>query len=210
MTKDEACRFFSKEYLALAEKDRDSFAESVNRILQVNFIPCKKYNREIYTFYKDNEKLFHTYFFLADLDFGVELNLQVVYLKNIGNMNKMSLNKLESLVLLVLRMLYQKISEEITLSDEVSINYSDLYRELLTIKAIDDKLKKNTILEILKKYRNYNLIDYVNFDFNDDTRIVIEPSIMLAVSFENMKDIVDKVESYNKGKNEDNEETDED
>ena len=209
MTKDEACRLFSKEYIALAEKDKDIFAESVNRILQVNYIPCKKYNREIYTFYKDNEKLFQTYFFISDLDFGIELNLQVAYLKNIGNFNKMSLNKLESLILLVLRMLYQRLSQEITLSDEISVNYSDLHKELLTVKAIDDKIKKNTILEILKKYRSYNLIDYINFDFDEDTRIVIEPSVMLAVSFESMKDIVDKVESYKKG-NKENEETDED
>jgi len=209
MTKDEACRLFSKEYIALAEKDKNIFAELVNRILQVNYIPCKKYNREIYTFYKDNEKLFQTYFFISDLDFGIELNLQVAYLKNIGNFNKMSLNKLESLILLVLRMLYQRLSQEITLSDEISVNYSDLHKELLTVKAIDDKIKKNTILEILKKYRSYNLIDYINFDFDEDTRIVIEPSVMLAVSFESMKDIVDKVESYKKG-NKENEETDED
>ena len=207
MLKEEACKQFYKLYLEFSDKEKEDFAEMANRLLQVNFISGKK-NREVLRFYKDKAQIFANYFFMIDLEFGISAELQVAYLKNINNFNRLSLNKNESLVLLILRKLYQTEFEKITLSGEVSINLSDLNTKLAELNNNkENKFNKGEIKTILKKFRDYNIVDYLNFDFEYDPRIIINSAIMIAVSYENMKDIVSKIESYSKVK--DDEETDE-
>lgn len=204
MNRIEALAIVQKHYAELSDMNRDMFAELANTLLQTNYFIEKKVNVEEFRFLIANAPLFSAYFSLIDIDFGA-------YLKNTQKHSKLSLNLLESQVLLSLRYLYQMKFSEVTLSEDVAIYYSELNNELKRTGAIKDNVRKGDIKPILRKYRDFNLIDYIANDIteNSDARITIYPTILTAVKYDDFQELLTKYESYKKSEKED-EETDED
>ena len=211
MNRSEALAIVQKQYTELSDMSRDRFAELANTLLQTNYYVEKKVNIEEFMFLIANAQLFSAYFSLIDIDFGIDQTYHYAYLKNIQKHSKLSLNLIESQVLLSLRYLYQIKFSEVTLSEHVTIYYSELNNELKRTGAIKDNIKKGDIKPTLRKYRDYNLIDYVAKDIteNNDARITIYPTILTAVKYDDIQELLTKYESYKKGGMED-EETDED
>jgi len=211
MNRSEALAIVQKQYAELSDMNRDRFAELANNLLQTNYFVEKKVNVEEFRFLIANATLFSAYFSLIDIDFGIDQAHRYAYLKNAQKHSKLSLNLIESQVLLSLRYLYQMKFSEVTLSDDVAIYYSDLNNELKRTGAIKDNIKKGDIKPILRKYRDYNLIDYIANDIteNSDARITIYPTILTAVKYDDIQELLAKYESYKKSGRED-EEADED
>lgn len=211
MNRIEALAIVQKHYAELSDMNRDMFAELANTLLQTNYFIEKKVNVEEFRFLIANAPLFSAYFSLIDIDFGIDQTYHYAYLKNAQKHSKLSLNLLESQVLLSLRYLYQMKFSEVTLSEDVAIYYSELNNELKRTGAIKDNVKKGDIKPILRKYRDFNLIDYIANDIteNSDARITIYPTILTAVKYDDFQELLTKYESYKKSEKED-EETDED
>lgn len=211
MNRFEAINKLQKDYNALSEMQQDKFAECANKLLQTNYFVEKKANAEEYQFFESNVLLFTAYFSLIDIDFFVDQSYHVVYVKNPTRHNKLMLSKFESVVLLSLRYLFQKEFNKVTLSQDVSITFSELKSELERTNSIKENLKKGEIVPVLRKYKSYNLIDYISNDFtnNLDAQITIYPSVLMAVKYEDMKELLNKYDSYTKGA-QDDEDTDED
>lgn len=211
MNRSEALAIVQKQYAELSDMNRDRFAELANTLLQTNYYIEKTMKIEEFRFLIANATLFSAYFSLIDIDFGIDQTYHYAYLKNAQKNSKLSLNLLESQVLLSLRYLYQIKFSEVTLSEDVAIYYSDLNNELKRTGAIKDNVKKGDIKPILRKYRDFNLIDYIANDIseNSDARITIYPTILTAVMYDDIQELLTKYESYNKSEIED-EETDED
>ena len=211
MNRNEALAILQKQYAELSDMNRERFAELANNLLQTNYFVEKKVNVEEFRFLIANASLFSAYFSFIDIDFGIDQAHRYAYLKNAQRHSKLSLNLIESQVLLSLRYLYQMKFSEVTLSDDVAIYYSDLNSELKRTGAIKDSIKKSDIKPILRKYRDYNLIDYIANDIteNSDARITIYPTILTAVKYDDIQELLAKYESYKKSGSED-EETDED
>lgn len=213
MNRHDAVKRFQSEYTILTDIERDDFARLANRLLQVNyFVEKKKGNNDDYAFLSGRVDLFAAYFSLIDIEIGSDKINKVIYLKNKSGYNKLKLNKLESVILLALRILFQKGLSKVTLNENIDINFSDLGVELIRTKARKDQLKNTEAVPILRKFRQYNLIDFIGTEFSggNDVRITILPSILMAVNYEDMSDLLAKYESYKKGDAEENEETDED
>jgi len=211
MNRSEAISIVQKQYAELSDMSRDKFAELANALLQTNYFVEKKVNVEEFRFLVAHAQLFSAYFSLIDIEFGIDQSYHYAYLKNTQKHSKLSLNLIESQVLLSLRYLYQFKFSEVTLSEHVAIYYSELNNELKRTGAIKDNIRKSDIRPILKRYRDYNIIDYVAKDIteNNDARITIYPTILTAVKYDDIQELLTKYESYNKGESED-EETDED
>ena len=57
-------------------------------------------------------------------------------------------------------------------------------------------LDKNTEINFVRLFKRYNLIDNLDSDVNQsDTRIIIYPSILMAVPVENVNSYYEKMES---------------
>lgn len=211
MNRIEALEIVQKQYAELSDMNRDMFAELANTLLQTNYFIEKKVNVEEFRFLIANAPLLSAYFSLIDIDFGIDQTYRYAYLKNTQKHSKLSLNLLESQVLLSLRYLYQMKFSEVTLSEDVAIYYSELNNELKRTGAIKDNVKKVDIKPILRKYRDFNLIDYIANDIteNSDARITIYPTILTAVKYDDIQELLTKYESYKKSGKED-EEIDED
>lgn len=194
----------------MLQKDKDEFKRICNRLISNCFI-CKgnQTSRSDYYFVLKYRDRFRTY--LDVLGFRLEINEEygVIQLTNPQNYNHLNLKLFESIILLILRILYDEKKRELSASDEVIVNLGDIQDKYLSLKIRDKMIDRTTMRNALSLFRRFQLIETLDKDLsNEESRILIYDSILLAVRVEDIRQAHEKLAVYRKGK-ESNEETDE-
>ena len=115
------------------------------------------------------------------------------------------------LVLLILRILYDEKKRELSAIEEVIVNLGDIQDKFLSLKIRDKIIDKTTMRNALNLFRRYQIVELLDKDMGDEeSRILIYDSILMAVRADDIKAAYEKLETYRKGKNTNDEETDED
>jgi hypothetical protein len=212
MNKTQAAKQFNEAYIDLKEGEKSIFSRIVNKLFQVNYITKKKPgDTNDYRFILAYKEVFEAFFVLSDFELNIKREDEVVYIANENLFNHMRLRKTESVLLLVIRIIYQRKKDLITLDENVEIFLNEIHAELTRIGYLDHKrITKDKLKPALSFLRNYNIIDYIDKGLRDDARIKIYPTILYVTNLDSIKEVVQKLESYMEGGSEDNEETDED
>lgn len=194
----------------MLQKDRDEFRRVCNKLMSTCFI-CKQNadTKSEYYFILRQRPVFERY--LDVLGYTLEINEEygVVQLVNRENYNHAHLKLYESIILLILRILYDEKKRELSLSDVV-INIGDIQEKYLSLKIREKQIDKTTMNNALRLFKRYNLVALLDKDlFQEDSRIVIYDSILMAVRVEDIKRVSDMIALYRKGgtSNEDTEES---
>lgn len=211
MNKTQATKQFSENFLDLKEAEKTTFSRIVNKLLQVNLLTKRKISdANDYRFILAFKEIFEAFFVLMDFSLNIKREDEVVYITNDSLYNHLRLKKEESILLLVLRILYQRKKDFVTLDEDVEIFLHEIHSELMRIGYLDNKrITKDKLKPTLSFLRSYNLIDYIDRGLHDDARIKIYPTIIYVTNLESIKEVVDKLDGYMEG-SEINEETDED
>ena len=195
----------------LLQKDKDEFKRICNRLLSSCFL-CKRNqnSRSDYYFVLKYRDKFRDY--LDVLGFRLEINEDygVIQLTNPQNYNRLNLKLYESIILLILRILYDEKKREFSVSDEVIINLGDIQDRYLSLKIREKMIDKTTMRNAMSLFRRFQLVETLDKDLtNEESRILIYDSILMAVRVEDIRQAQEKLELYRKGKGT-NEETDAD
>jgi hypothetical protein len=211
MNKTQATKQFSENFLDLKEAEKTTFSRIVNKLLQVNLLTKRKIaDANDYRFILAFKEIFEAFFLLMDFSLNIKREDEVVYITNDSLYNHLRLKKEESILLLVLRILYQRKKDFVTLDEDVEIFLHEIHSELMRIGYLDNKrITKDKLKPTLSFLRSYNLIDYIDRGLHDDARIKIYPTIIYVTNLESIKEVVDKLDGYMEG-SEINEETNED
>lgn len=195
----------------MLQKDKDEFKRVCNRLIGSCFI-CKgnKSSRSDYYFVLKYRDRFRTC--LDVLGYRLEINEEygVIQLTNSQNYNHLNLKLFESIILLILRILYDEKKRELSASDEVIVNLGDVQDKYLSLKIREKMIDRNTMRNALSLFRRFQLIETLDKDLsNEESRILIYDSILMAIRVEDIRQAHEKLEAYRKGKDA-NEEADED
>lgn len=212
MNKSQAIKQFNEAYQSFKESEKSNFSRIVNKLYQVNLLTKKKPgDQNDYRFILAYKEAFESFFALTDFELHIMRADEVVYIQNENYFNHMRLRKTESILILVIRILYQRKKDLITLDEHVEIYLNEIHEELTRIGYLDNKrITKDKLKPGLSFLRNYNLIDYIDKGLHDDARIKIYPTILYVTNMDSIKHVVDRLDSYMEGGSEDIEETDED
>ena len=194
----------------MLQKDKDEFKRICNRLLGNCFI-CKgnQTSRSDYYFVLKYRDRFRSY--LDVLGYRLEINEEygVIQLTNPQNYNHLNLKLFESIILLILRILYDEKKRELSASDEVIVNLGDIQDKYLSLKIRDKMIDRTTMRNALSLFRRFQLVETLDKDLsNEESRILIYDSIVMAVRVEDIRQAHEKLEAYRKGKGT-NEEADE-
>lgn len=194
----------------MLQKDKDEFVRICNRLLGSCFV-CKRNetSRRDYYFITQHREKFSQY--LSVLGYRLEINEEygVVQLTNPQNYNRYNMKLFESIILLILRILYDEKKRELSVSDEVIINMGDIHEKFLTLKIRDKMMDKTTLRNAISTMRRFQLVEVLDKELsNQDSRLIIYDSILMAVRVEDIRQAYEKLENYKKGGKK-NEETDE-
>ena len=194
----------------MLQKDKDEFRRVCNKLMSTCFI-CRQNadTKGEYYFILRQKPVFVRY--LDVLGYTLEINEEygVIQLVNRENYNHLHLKLYESIVLLILRILYDEKKRELSLSDVV-INVGDIQEKYLSLKIREKQIDKTTMNNALRLFKRYNLVALLDKDlWKEESRIVIYDSILMAVRVEDIKRVYDMITLYRKGGagNEDTEES---
>ncbi|MCK9235314.1 MAG: DUF4194 domain-containing protein [Acholeplasmataceae bacterium] len=212
MNKTAAIKLLNEKYLELKEGEKNNVSRIVNKLLQVNFITKRKPgDANDYRFILAFKDVFQAYFTLADFSLNIYRDNEVVHIVNDQLFNHIRLRKTESILILVLRILYQRKIDFVTLDEDVEIYLHEIHSELTRIGYLDHKrITKDRLKPALTFLRSYNLIDYIDRGLQDDARIKIYPTILYVTNLDSIRDVVNKLDEYTEGEVYLDEETDED
>lgn len=186
------------EILEESVAQKEKFRVAANKLLnQCFFLKKREDTRKEYIFVRQNRELFVPYFDLLGYDLKINEDQGVIGIVNRFGTGRLSLGKYESIFLLILRLLYiEKRKELATFSEEVTILMEEVREKYAMLKVkTRPMLDKSLERSMVSLFRRYNLIQNLDSDVNQpDARLVIYPSIIMAVPVENINEYFEMTE----------------
>lgn len=190
-------------YEALNVMEKEIFKKIINQLLGKTFIVNHIYDENKktsvmnpdYRFIERNLELFKNYLELGGWKLERNDNYEVIYVTSSYGYNKARFDKFTTIILYILRLMYDEKRENINLTEQIVVSVSEIVATLHEVGAYDKK--KPSALELrtaLRTISNFNIIQKIEGQFeNPETKIIILPSILFAVTAENITKISDNI-----------------
>ena len=183
----------------MIQKDQDEFRKIMNRLMSTGFILRRKeQTKSDYYFILRHRSVFERY--LDVLSYQIDINEEygVIQLLNRENYNHLQLTMHESIILLILRILFDEKKRELSLTDVV-VNMGDIKEKYLSMQIRSEQIGKTVMGNALKKFRRYSLVELLDGNnIREESRVLIYDSIMMAVRVDDIKRVSELLERYRK------------
>lgn len=175
------------------------FKDICNKLLAYNFLARdKKDNKEAYYFLMSYKDIFDEFFKILDLEIILNQQQGSVMLKGFNQGQTLRLKRDETLILLILRLLYHEKIKETSLNDNIVCNIADIH-EKYDYLEIKKKLNKTDLQQALRLFRRYNLIEATGDLTVSTTKIVLMPTILLAIPSEDINSLYQTINRIKQG-----------
>ena len=151
-------------------------------------------NRD-YIFLERNYELFTEYLELAGFGLVRDSGYGVISLTSGYDGSRVHFDKLTTIMLYALRLIYEEEREKLTLSKEVALTVGELVHKLINLGAIGKKPANLALGRSLRMLSQFRILRKLEGAWDSaDTRIVILPTVLFAVSGEQIANMARLVE----------------
>lgn len=186
----------------LSQKDQEQFRRVCGKLLSSCFI-CKRNEntKSDYYFIMRLREQMEEYLGVLGLSLEISEQYGVIQLVSREGLGHANLKLVDSIILLILRILYDEKKRELSLTDVV-VNVGDIQEKYLSMKVRDKQIDKTTMNNALRTLKRYNLVNLLDRDMTqEDGRILIYDSILMAVRVEDIRRVSELIDKYRKGGN---------
>lgn len=199
-TEDESipCRDFLDR---LPSADRENFVRLCNKLLNVGFL-CKKKagSKKDYYFIQKHRKLLEQYLSVLGYELEIHEEYGVVHLLNRFQYNHYRLKLYDSIILIILRILYDEKKRELSLADDIIVTVGEIQEKYQALKIRNGLIDKTTMNNALMLFKRFQLLDTLDKDLTlEDTRLLLLDSLLFALKVEDIKMAFEKLQRYKKG-----------
>lgn len=183
--------------------ERDVFKRIVNHLMGKTFIvnhiyDCNKKRAVMnpdYRFIESHLELFKTYLDLGGWKLERNDNYEVIYITSVYAYNRVKLDKFTTIILYILRLMYDQKRENINLTEHIVVSVSEIVSTLNEIGAYEKrKPSAQELRNALKSIAKFNIIQKIEGQYeNPNTKIIILPSILFAITAETITKINDNI-----------------
>lgn len=171
---------------------KEKFRTAANKLLNQCFLLRRREDtKKEYVYVRQNRELFVPFFDLLGYELWINEDQGVIGIVNQFGTGRLALGKYESIFLLILRILYVEKRKELgAFSEEATVLMEEIREKyaMLRIKA-KPMLDKGMERQMISLLRRYNLIQSLDGDVSQpEARIVVYPSILMAVAVEDIND----------------------
>lgn len=193
----------------MSNLEQTTFKRICNRLFANCFVIKKnETTKSDYYFILRYRPIFEEYIKVLGYRLDINEEYGVVQMVNQENTNRLNLKLFESIILIILRILYDEKRSELSLSNDVIIDVGEIQDKYLALKIREKLIDKTTMNNTLKLFKKFNLIEPLDKDLTkEDSRILIYDSILMAIRVDDIKEAYKKMEIYRKEES-NNEETD--
>lgn len=168
---------------------QNQFRDTANKLLSNTFL-CrdKKDNKENYYFLMSYKEVFDEFFKILGYEIVLDTTLGSVMLEGASASNTLKLKRDESVILLILRLLYHEKAKDASLNDNIICSVADVH-EKYDYLQIKRKLNKTDLVASMRLFRRYNLVEITGDITTSTCRIVILPTILMAIKSEDVTSV---------------------
>ena len=188
----------------LGDVPKEKFRVTANKLLNECFLlKCCDDTKKYYYYVLNNKELFESFFDLLGYELNIIKDFGMISVSNSFGTGRIQLKKPESIILLLIRLIYIEKSRELSQINEVLVSVDDIYERYRTLR-LKRVLSKVVMRTSLSKLKRYHIINNLDSDMGDpETRIQIYPSVTLAVRSADLEELYrsgrDKLETYLEG-----------
>lgn len=185
-------------YEGLNNSDKGEFIRVVNLLLSLTFVNKKHPDqRRDYYFIERHEELFCQYLALAGWELRHDAVHGVYQAINSQDLNRLRLKLEESIMLLLIRLIYEEKRKELHLSEHVSFRVRELQEKYAALKISKRPINKKALREGLALFKRFHLLEILDGDVTDpECRLLIYPAILLAVRVEDVRQVYERLSAY--------------
>ena len=168
---------------------QNQFRDTANKLLSNTFL-CrdKRDNKESYYFLMSYKEVFDEFFKILGYEINLDTTLGTVMLEGASASNTLKLKRDESIILLILRLLYHEKAKDASLNDNIICTVADVH-EKYDYLQIKRKLNKTDLVSSMRLFRRYNLVEITGDITTSTCRIVILPTILMAIKSEDVTSV---------------------
>ncbi|WP_130837790.1 DUF4194 domain-containing protein [Lachnoclostridium sp. Marseille-P6806] len=184
---------FEEKYEKLNMTDKENFRRLVNYLLGHSFLVSADFDFEDsirrsnpdYLFMERHFELFEEYLSFAGFHLIRDTGYGVIALSSEYEYNHYKFDKMTTLFIYCLRLIYEEEREKLSLAQEVFTTTGELVHKLLSVNAVSRKPANVQIRNSLRTMARFQIISKVDGLWESaDTRILIRPTILFIVSNE--------------------------
>lgn len=184
---------FEEKYEKLSMAEQESFKRIVNWmlahtfLLQDNYVfddSMKRTNPD-YLFVERNFELFEDYLEYSGFRLERDTNYGVIFLSSTYEFNRVKLDKMTTLMIYVLRLIYEEEREKLSLSRNIFTSTGDLIHKMISLGVIKKKPANQVMRDSLRTLNRFRIVEKPEGSWEDaDTKLLILPTILFIVTNE--------------------------
>ncbi len=183
-----------QSYESFTEGQKNEFRSIANKMLSNTFLARdKENNKNDYYFLINYKDLFEEFFAILGYELTVKSDIGVAFVSSENSTNQVKLKRDLTIVLLILRILYHEKLKETSLNEQISINVEDIHTKYNYLE-IKKRINKTDLIEALRTFRRFNLIEVIGDITSSSARIIIFPTILYAINTEEIREVYDSIE----------------
>jgi len=179
------------EYEPMSVSQKNSFKSVANSLLSNTFL-CrdKADNKEDYYFVLSFKNLFDEFFGILGYTIEIDQALGTVMLVGETSSNVLKLKRDDTIVLLILRLLYSENLKETTINNNIVINVEDIQNKYNYLE-VKKRINKTDLVKALRLFRRYNLIEVVGLKdaLVANTKVVLLPTLLCAIKTSDINEV---------------------
>ena len=189
---------FEEKFEKLNMTEQDSFKKIVNWMLAHTFLLQKNYvfddsmkkTNPDYLFVERNFELFEEYLEYSGFRLERDSKYGVIFLSSSYEFNRVRLDKITTLMIYVLRVIYEEEREKLSLSKDIFTSTGNLIHKMLSLGVIKKKPANSMIKDSLRMLNRFRIIEKLEGSWEDaETKLLILPTILFIVTNERISNM---------------------
>lgn len=194
---------FEEQFDKLSMAEQEKFQRIVNQLLGHTFViqdlfdgdeHMRRSNPD-YIFVDRNLELFEAYLSFAGFRLEQDTNYGVISLNSRYDYNRQKFDKLTTLMLYVIRLMYEEQRETISLS-EVIVTTGEVIHKMLSLGVIKKRPPMREIRDALRRLIRFRILEKIEGGLEEaEAKFIVLPTILFIVTNERISAIFEELES---------------
>ena len=189
---------FTEDFDKLNMSDQETFRRLVNYLLAHTYLVVDEYDfadhisrtNPDYIFAERHLTLFNEYLSYAGFRLTVDRNYGVIALESSYDSNRIRFDKLTTLILYTLRLMYEEERERVSLSSQIFVTTGDVIEKMLALGTIDKKPADQHLKKSFGLLVRFHIVRKEAGPWTRaDTRMQIMTPVLFIVSNEQISDM---------------------
>lgn len=177
----------------LNNSEKEEFRRLLNYLLSRSFLVRDIYNAQEgmikinpdYRFVERNFDLFMDYLSFSGWTLLKDSNYGVIALENAYEYNRVRLNRTTTLILYILRLIFEEEREKVTLRHEILTTTGQIVHKMITLGLVKRKPADRELIDSFRQLNRHNLLEKLEGAWEEaETRLLILPSILFVITNE--------------------------